>query len=86
MYKYDKAKMVDDLKQMRLDAGMSQKALGQRIGLSRETIVAIENKYPGAIATLEMDTVKLWFRACKSNADPSILLRFKNGLMAFFGV
>jgi DNA-binding XRE family transcriptional regulator len=86
MLKYDKLKMVDDLKQMRLDSGLSQKALGEQIGISRETVLAIEKKHTGAMNTLEMDVVKLWFRTCKSTATAPLLARFKKGITAFFGV
>lgn len=86
MLKYDKLKMVDDLKQMRLDTGLSQKALGEQIGISRETVLAIEKKHAGAIKSLEMDVVKLWFRTCKNKANSPLLARFKRGITAFFGV
>lgn len=86
MFKYDKAEMASDLKQMRIEAGLTQKELADRIGLSRETVVAIENKHQGTIATLKMETVKRWFRACKSHAHSSLLTKFRQGITSYFGI
>lgn len=35
--------MRNDLRQLRQDARLSQAALGERLGVSRQTVIAIEN-------------------------------------------
>lgn len=71
-------KMADDLKAMRIEAGFTQKDLGKEIGLSRETVVAIERKHEATIQALKMNTVQLWFTACRSKVhQPLLKLSFR---------
>jgi DNA-binding XRE family transcriptional regulator len=84
--KYDKREMVIDLKQFRKDAGLSQKELGRLIGVSRETVVAIECQNEASLNSLKMDLVKHWLEACKPSAKNALLKRFKMGIVGFFGL
>lgn len=53
------------LKQVRLDAEFTQKELGERIGVSRETVIAIENLHPGTVDALKMNVITKWWVSCK---------------------
>lgn len=53
------------LRTIRLKAGLTQRELAQRIHISRETVIAIENEHPGTINTIELDIVRQWWRICK---------------------
>ena len=55
-----------NLKTARLEAGFTQKGLGSAIGISRETVVAIENNSIGSVAALRLEVVKNWLDACRA--------------------
>lgn len=52
------------LRRLRLEADYTQKELATRLGIARETVIAIENEHPGTISTLEIDIIGRWWRAC----------------------
>ena len=43
-----------ELKKLRKEAGFTQKLLAGKIGISRETVVAIENEHPKTIGSLNI--------------------------------
>lgn len=67
--KINKAFPSTTLKKMRTEAGLSQKALADMIGISRETVVAIEREYPGAINSLKLQLIRKWREACENNGE-----------------
>lgn len=52
------------LKEMRKESGYTQVELAVRLGISRETVIAIENEHPGTIDSLGVGTLKLWWKVC----------------------
>ncbi|MBU2979022.1 helix-turn-helix transcriptional regulator [Alteromonas sp. C1M14] len=55
------------LRQLRLEAGFTQQQIADDIGLSRETIVAIENNQRSAIDGLKWKTIRNWCLMCSNN-------------------
>lgn len=55
------------LKQVRKEVPgkFTQQELAERLGLSRETVVAIENCHLSAMESLELATVEKWWKVCK---------------------
>lgn len=54
----------EKLRQLRKDANLTQEALGRRIGLSRETISAIENDREETLRAFPVDTLIDWVQTC----------------------
>lgn len=52
------------LKEMRKESGFTQAELAIRLGISRETVIAIENEHPGTIDSLALGTLKKWWKVC----------------------
>jgi HTH-type transcriptional regulator/antitoxin HipB len=73
-----------ELKGLRKAANLSQKELGSLIGISRETVVAIENEYPGTIDKLSITVMRKWWNACKSSASKAEKKSFKATVLKFF--
>lgn len=65
------------LKNLRLGAGFSQKALAAKIGISRETVVAIEREHPNTIKALKMQVIKKWSDVCGAEDNATALNNFK---------
>lgn len=75
-----------ELKNLRKEAGFTQKEIAAKIGISRETVVAIENEHPKTIASLSLDVVNLWWLTCRKSVSESSQLSFKVQVMKFFGM
>lgn len=52
------------LKEMRKESGLTQAELAVRLGVSRETVIAIEKEHPGTIDSLAVGTLKQWWKVC----------------------
>lgn len=66
---YDKLKVFSPiLKKLRKDAGLTQEALAVRLGISRETLIAIERQNKASVSSLEIGLVYSWWRVCKIKA------------------
>lgn len=74
------------LKTMRLQAGFTQQQLAKRLGISRETLSAIENEQPNAIHALKVELVTRWWHACRVLLPAESRTSFKAYLKAFFGL
>jgi len=72
------------LKMLRTEAGFSQKALAEGIGISRETVVAIENEYEGTIGALYIIVVRDWWLICRKKVSTQTQVLFKEQLLRFF--
>lgn len=75
-----------ELKSLRKEAGFTQKALASEIGISRETVVAIENEHPKTIDSLSLEVVNSWWLTCRQSVSESSQLSFKVQIMKFFGM
>ena len=75
-----------ELKNLRKEAGFTQKELAQKIGISRETVVAIENEHPNTIDSLSLEVVNAWWVTCRKSVSESSRLSFKVQIMKFFGM
>jgi len=75
-----------ELKNLRKEAGLTQKELANRIGISRETVVAIENEHPKTMKTLSLVVVNRWWVTCKKSVSESSQLSFKVQIMKFFSL
>jgi len=74
------------LKSLRKEAGLTQKELASRIGLSRETIVAIENEYVGSIDKLSIEVVNAWWSVCRRTVSAKTKESFKSQILRFFNI
>jgi DNA-binding XRE family transcriptional regulator len=52
------------LKEQREEARLTQAQLAGFIGISRETVIAIEKGHPGTIKKLSFEVVQSWSKAC----------------------
>ncbi|PAJ75767.1 transcriptional regulator [Pseudoalteromonas sp. NBT06-2] len=75
-----------ELKNLRKEAGYTQKELAVIIGISRETVVAIENEHPKTIDSLSLEVVNAWWVTCRKSVSESSQLSFKVQVMKFFGI
>ena len=75
-----------ELKNLRKEAGFTQKVLASKIGISRETVIAIENEHPKTIDSLSLEVVNAWWIACRKSVSESSQLSFKVQVMKFFGM
>ncbi len=57
---------VTILKQMRKEAGLTQAEIAKSIGISRETVVAIENAHPNTLEALSANTLGYWLNICRT--------------------
>ena len=74
------------LKSLRKEAGLTQKELASRIGLSRETVVAIENEYVGSIDKLSIEVVNAWWAVCRRTVSEKTRESFKSHILRFFNI
>lgn len=74
------------LRQMRKDAGLTQLELAERLFISRETVVAIENCHQSAIETIESELLEGWWEICRPRATPTTYQAFKEFVMRSFSL
>ncbi len=70
---------------MRKEADLTQKELANRIGISRETVSAIERQVPETINSLEADVIAAWHIACQQNAKSDTRMEFLGHIVKYFG-
>lgn len=75
-----------ELKRLRKEAGFTQKLLAGKIGISRETVVAIENEHPKTIESLNIEVVNAWWQSCRHLVSEPSQLSFKAQVMKFFAI
>lgn len=68
-----KKKTIDGarLKQLRTESGVTQAQMAEHLGISRETIIAIEQNKPGSIDKLSFEKVNNWGRFCRAKVSIS---------------
>lgn len=74
------------LQKLRNEVGLTQEELGNRLGISRETVVAIENNYPGTIENLSFTIVEAWTRTCRSKSRPALLAEWEAYVKKLLGI
>lgn len=57
---------VTILRTMRKEAGLTQAELARTIGISRETVVAIENDHPKTVEALSISILEYWVNICRT--------------------
>ena len=73
------------LKKLRTEAGITQAKLANRIKISRETVINIENNHPGSIESIELPLIRDWKDACK-HAPSSVVEEFVDHLKKFLKI
>lgn len=72
------------LRNLRKEAGYTQGELAQRLGLSRETVSAIENHKPETMRTLQIEVVNKWWSVCRSKAKAETRASFVDQIVGYF--
>ncbi|AEE23322.1 helix-turn-helix transcriptional regulator [Paraglaciecola chathamensis] len=72
------------LRNLRKEAGYTQGELALRVGLSRETVSAIENNKPESLRTLQIEVVKKWWSVCRTKAKEETRNNFVNQIVGYF--
>ncbi len=75
-----------ELRGLRKEAGFTQAEIAKKIGISRETVVAIENEHPKTIDALSLEVVNAWWLTCRKSVSESSQLSFKAQVLKFFGM
>jgi HTH-type transcriptional regulator/antitoxin HipB len=73
------------LRAMRKESGLTQKDLATRIGISRETVSAIENEKIEAIRSIGADVISSWYIICRQGASNQTRTKFFSHIMQFLG-
>lgn len=73
------------LKAMRKEADFTQEQLGARIGISRETVSAIENEKPETINAIGAEVISMWHIICKQGVSADTGTEFFGHVMKYFG-
>ena len=73
------------LQAQRKKTPFSQEEFGVIIGVSRETVSAIENEKQGTIENISMEIVRKWHEACETYVDSQEKLTFKHYIFQYFG-
>lgn len=73
------------LRSLRKEAGYTQEELALRIGLSRETVSAIENEKPETINSIGVEVINNWWSVCRQKASEQTRQSFFSSVMDYFG-
>lgn len=65
---------------------ITQQALADKLGVCRETVVAIENEKDGSINSLPISTIQQWYEICSPNVSTRQSDKFLTYVMKFFGI
>jgi HTH-type transcriptional regulator/antitoxin HipB len=72
------------LKSLRKEAGYTQEELAQRVGISRETVSAIENDKPETMDNIGVGVVSKWWSICRQTASEETRKSFISTVMEYF--
>ena len=72
------------LRQMRKDAGLTQREIAQRLFISRETVIAMENCYLGTMETMQSDLQEKWWDICRPRVTSSTYQAFRDFILQSF--
>ena len=57
------------LRKLRLESSFTQQQLADKLDISREKVVAVENCHEKSMLALELDTIKKWWGLCKERSE-----------------
>jgi DNA-binding XRE family transcriptional regulator len=73
------------LRELRKEAELTQHDLAARIGISRETVSAIENDKPETIEAIGAEVISKWHIICAQRASAATRNKFFDHVMKYFG-
>ncbi len=73
------------LKALRKESGLTQEDLAYRIGISRETVSAIENEKPETMNNISVEVISKWWSVCRQKASDQTRNSFFSTVMDYFG-
>jgi transcriptional regulator with XRE-family HTH domain len=73
------------LKALRKTTPYSQLQMSEFLGVSRETISAIENEKQGTIENISIDTIRRWHEICEQYVDAETEFSFRVFITKYFG-
>ena len=73
------------LKALRKESGYTQEELANRIGISRETVSAIENDKPETMNNIGVEVISKWWTTCRQKASAQTRESFFSSVMDYFG-
>lgn len=68
----------DVLRLLRLECDFTQQQLADKLGISREKVVAVENCHVKSMMALELDTIKNWWGLCRKRSEIPTQKKFSN--------
>lgn len=74
------------LREMRKEAGYTQIDLAKRLGISRETVIAIEREHPGTINSIELQVINKWWKVCSQSISQSTKQDFIDYVKGFLSL
>ena len=77
-------KFGTELKAIRKRAELTQQDLATKLGISRETVSALENNKESAINSLPVDTLIEWYALCSKEVSQTAKHSFIYSLMKLF--
>lgn len=75
----------EQLRTLRKESGLTQGELALRIGLSRETVSAIENDKPETMNSISVEVINKWWSLCRRKASENTRQSFMTTVMEYFG-
>ncbi|GAB5378987.1 MAG: hypothetical protein Alis3KO_00780 [Aliiglaciecola sp.] len=75
----------ETLRKMRKQTGYTQEQWGVILGISRETVSAIENDKPETMNSLEAEILAKWWEYSHHHIDNTLQQSFKDMVLNFFG-
>ncbi|MBL4630324.1 MAG: helix-turn-helix transcriptional regulator [Paraglaciecola sp.] len=73
------------LRELRRETGLTQYDLATRIGISRETVSAIENDKRETIEAIGAEVISKWHMICAQSASADTRNKFFEHVMKYFG-
>lgn len=73
------------LKALRKATPYSQLEMSELLGISRETVSAIENERIGTIENLSIDLIRQWHEICENHTDSATEFNFRGFVIKYFG-
>ncbi|MCC2616694.1 helix-turn-helix domain-containing protein [Aestuariibacter halophilus] len=73
------------LRALRKESGYTQEELAVRIGISRETVSAIENEKPETMNSIGVEVISKWWSVCRQKASEQTRQSFFSTVMDYFG-
>ena len=84
MVDFTDKKIPEILKQLRKESGYTQKELADKVGVSRETVSAIENGHVNTLKGLREESLSKWWLVCKHRSKKETKECFYKYILAKF--